>query len=159
MSHMKKITSQQELFVDAYIKLRCKNATQAAIKAGYSKKTAQVQGSRMLSNAKVCEYLEHHKNELRRELQEEFIFDAITARKVMFEILSNEHAVDKDRIVVARNFLNRAGFAATEKVEAQVSAVVAGRLDVVKDPYEELTTEELKKLLEIVEVDAGEREA
>jgi phage terminase small subunit len=150
---MQKLTAQQESFVDEYIKRRCKNATQAAINAGYSKKTAAVQGCRLLNHVKVLELIEQRKSALRWELQEEFIFDALTARKVMFEILSSEFAADKDKITVARDFLDRAGFAATEKVEAQVSTTVAGRVAVAKDPYADLTTEELKKLLKMAEAD------
>lgn len=48
---MAKISAKQELFVDEY--LIDLNATQAAIRAGYSPKTAEQQGSRLLSNVKV----------------------------------------------------------------------------------------------------------
>lgn len=48
---MAKLTRKQQLFVDEY--LIDLNATQAAIRAGYSVKTADVQGSRMLGNVKV----------------------------------------------------------------------------------------------------------
>ncbi|CNI61121.1 terminase small subunit [Yersinia bercovieri] len=48
---MAKLTDKQELFAREYLKDL--NATQAAIRAGYSEKTAQVQSSRLLSNAMV----------------------------------------------------------------------------------------------------------
>ncbi len=48
---MAKLTEKQQRFVDEY--LIDLNATQAAIRAGYSAKTADVQGSRMLGNVKV----------------------------------------------------------------------------------------------------------
>ena len=48
---MAKLTEKQRLFVEEY--LIDLNATQAAIRAGYSAKTADVQGSRMLGNVKV----------------------------------------------------------------------------------------------------------
>ncbi len=48
---MAKLNEKQQRFVDEY--LIDLNATQAAIRAGYSAKTADVQGSRMLSNVKV----------------------------------------------------------------------------------------------------------
>lgn len=48
---MAKLTEKQQRFVDEY--LIDLNATQAAIRAGYSAKTADVQGSRMLRNVKV----------------------------------------------------------------------------------------------------------
>lgn len=44
-------TNKQDLFVEEY--LVDLNATQAAIRAGYSVKTAEQQGSRLLSNVKV----------------------------------------------------------------------------------------------------------
>lgn len=37
---MREATGQQKLFVDEYLRLRKKNATQAAINAGYSPKSA-----------------------------------------------------------------------------------------------------------------------
>lgn len=45
------LTEKQKIFVKEY--LIDLNATQAAIRAGYSAKTADVQGSRMLGNVKV----------------------------------------------------------------------------------------------------------
>ena len=48
---MAKLTEKQQRFVDEYLSDLI--ATQAAIRAGYSAKTADVQGSRMLGNVKV----------------------------------------------------------------------------------------------------------
>lgn len=48
---MAKLTEKQQRFVDEY--LIDLNATQAAIRAGYSVKTADQQASRMLTNVKV----------------------------------------------------------------------------------------------------------
>ena len=52
---MAKLTEKQQRFVEEY--LVDLNATQAAIRAGYSVKTADVQGSRMLRNVKVLRRL------------------------------------------------------------------------------------------------------
>ena len=51
MAKTAKLTEKQQLFVEEY--LIDLNATQAAIRAGYSAKTADQQGSRMLANVKV----------------------------------------------------------------------------------------------------------
>ena len=51
MAKKAKLTEKQQRFVDEY--LIDLNATQAAIRAGYSAKTADQQGSRMLANVKV----------------------------------------------------------------------------------------------------------
>lgn len=53
---MAKLTRKQQRFVDEY--LIDLNATQAAIRAGYSEKTAQEQSSRLLSNVMVQEYMQ-----------------------------------------------------------------------------------------------------
>lgn len=55
------LTAQQQRFVDEYLKDL--NATQAAIRAGYSKKTADQQASRLLTNVKVREYLAERQND------------------------------------------------------------------------------------------------
>lgn len=51
----KKLTEQQKRFVQELFKNN-HNAKQAAIAAGYSEKTAQVQASRLLTNVMVLEY-------------------------------------------------------------------------------------------------------
>lgn len=50
------LTAKQQFFADEY--LIDLNATQAAIRAGYSAKTATEQGSRLLSNVKVRAYID-----------------------------------------------------------------------------------------------------
>lgn len=114
---MREATRQQKLFIDEYLRLRKKNATQAAINAGYSKKSASSQAYQLLQNPRVLEYLEEREMAIIKELQEEFIFDAIEARKVMQEIMNDEFAEDKDKINVAKDFLDRAGFKPTDRVE------------------------------------------
>lgn len=53
-----KLTEKQQLFVDEY--LIDLNATQAATRAGYSVKTADQQGSRLLANVKVQQAIAEH---------------------------------------------------------------------------------------------------
>lgn len=48
---MNKLSEKQQQFVDEYIK--DKNATKAAIRAGYSEKTAYSQGQRLLKKAEI----------------------------------------------------------------------------------------------------------
>lgn len=61
---MVKLTAKQQRFCDEY--LIDLNATQAAIRAGYSKKTARAQGQRMLTNVDI----ETHISELIRSREE-----------------------------------------------------------------------------------------
>lgn len=132
------LNEQRKLFVDEYIKLRCKNAKQAAINAGYSQKSAQSQASQILNDPNVQEYLQQRKSEISQDLRKEFVFDALEARKVMFDIMQNPEAADRDRIAVAKDFLDRAGFKPVEEVN------LSGE---VKNPFEGMTTEQLMKLV------------
>lgn len=54
---MAKLTAKQQRFCDEY--LIDLNATQAAIRAGYSKKTAAQTAARLLTNVKIQEYIEN----------------------------------------------------------------------------------------------------
>lgn len=58
---------RQQRFVDEY--LIDLNATQAAIRAGYSAKTAQEQGSRLLSNVIVAEFIQVAQQERSERVQ------------------------------------------------------------------------------------------
>lgn len=55
MAKKGKLTEKQQRFVDEY--LIDLNATQAAIRAGYSVRTANEQGARLLANVSVQEYI------------------------------------------------------------------------------------------------------
>lgn len=132
------LNDQRMLFVDEYIKLRCKNAKQAAINAGYSAKSAQSQSSQILKDSNVQEYLKQRKSEISQELKQEFIFDALEARSVMYSIMQDPEAADRDKIAVAKDFLDRAGFKPVDEVN------VSGN---VNNPFAGLTTEELKKMV------------
>lgn len=126
------LTEQRKLFIDEYIKLRCKNATQAAILAGYSIKTASSQASNIMKDNEVIGYLETRKEQIKSELQQEFIFDALEARRVMYSILNNEGSKDTDRVNVAKDFLDRAGFKPKDKVE------LSGGLDAEKTKLDDI---------------------
>lgn len=69
------LTDMQKAFCFNYI--NSFNATQSAIKAGYSKGTAHVQGSRLLRNVKVAEEIRR----LRSEMQGELFIDATDLTK------------------------------------------------------------------------------
>ncbi|WP_432784696.1 hypothetical protein AAEX37_01968 [Oligella sp. MSHR50489EDL] len=63
----RKLPPMQRLFVKEY--LVDLNATQAAIRAGYSKKTAHVQGPRLLENVRVAEAISKAKKDRSDDLE------------------------------------------------------------------------------------------
>ena len=74
---MANLTPKQQRFVEEY--LIDLNATQAAIRAGYSEKTAQEQSSRLLSNVMVQEVVQKAKNKLseRTELTVDMVVNGL----------------------------------------------------------------------------------
>lgn len=73
------LSFKQQAFITEY--LRDFNATQAAIRAGYSERTAQEQGSRLLSNVMVA-------GEIKRRVSEK----AMTADEVMLRLSEQARA-------------------------------------------------------------------
>lgn len=135
------LTEQRKMFIEEYLRLHCRNATQAAKNAGYSAKTAHSQACDILKDSEVSNYLEERKKQLESELRQEFIFEASEAFKVMKHIMNNDAAKDSDRINVAKDFLDRAGYKPQDKFD------LSGSIN-VNNPYQGLTTEELKKLID-----------
>ncbi|WP_212928521.1 terminase small subunit [Oceanobacillus oncorhynchi] len=65
MTTKRKMTIKQQRFADYYIETG--NATQAAIRAGYSKKYANTNVSKLLQNTTVSQYIEKRLDELQSE--------------------------------------------------------------------------------------------
>ncbi|GGC98149.1 terminase small subunit [Enterococcus wangshanyuanii] len=65
----KKTKEQYDLFIDSY--LQSFNATQSAIAAGYSKKTARQQGHRLLTNVYIKEKIKIEMKRLRERMKDE----------------------------------------------------------------------------------------
>lgn len=80
---LKALTPKQELFVAEYL-ANGFNATQAAIAAGYAKKNADTQGSRLLANTVVAAAIAGRKQQMldTREITAEKVLDEIA--KVAF---------------------------------------------------------------------------
>lgn len=110
---MADLSPKQMIFVQEY--LRSNNITAAAKAAGYSEKTAHVQGSRMLKHVKVQQYLNKTEQNLNRDLREMFAADAVKAYEVLKEIMLKPDAMDKDRIAAAKDLLDRAGYKPVDK--------------------------------------------
>ncbi len=111
------LTEQKKKFVEEFINLKCKNQTLAAKLAGYSEKTAAQQSSALLKNSEVQEYLEVRKEQLASQLRENFIFEAKEAITVMSEMLKNPKTPPKERVRIAIDLLDRAGYKPVDKTE------------------------------------------
>lgn len=112
------LNPKQLIFVQEY--MRNGNGKHAAIAAGYSELSAESQASRMLRNGKVKQYLNKKEANLDRDLREIFVSDAVKAYEVLKEIMLKPDAQDKDRLVAARDLLDRAGYKPIDKIVADV---------------------------------------
>lgn len=113
------LTPRQLIFVQEYIKSR--NGTQAAIKAGYSPKSAEVQASRLLKKDKIRKHLEKVQDQINRDLREIFVEDAVKAYEVLLNIMNDPEAPHKVRLTAARDLLDRAGYKPVERVAADIT--------------------------------------
>ena len=116
---MADLSPKQMIFVTEYLKSN--NMTQAAIAAGYSEKTAYSQGSRLLKHVGIQQYLNKTEQNLNRDLREMFTADAVEAYGVLKEIMNNPGSMDKDRLVAARDLLDRAGYKPIDKSVVDVN--------------------------------------
>lgn len=88
------ITPKQQRFIDEY--LISLNATQAAIKAGYSVNSAKVQGHRMLTNDNVQEIISQatKKRSEKVEVTKEYVLTNL--KSIVERCLQAKPAVDKE---------------------------------------------------------------
>lgn len=75
------LNEQQQLFVDYYLADIGMNATSAAIKAGYSEKTARQQASRLLSNVNIQMAIKEAQQERakRTQVSQKMVIDGLLA--------------------------------------------------------------------------------
>jgi phage terminase small subunit len=130
---MGELTDKQKAFVYEYMK--SKNATRAAVAAGYSEKTAYSIGSELLKKPEVAEFLAQQEAELKRDLRERFAEEAEMAFETVVKIAQgiSPPGVKKPsaRTVLdaAKDLLDRAGYKPTDKIDAHVEN--DGQLNVV----------------------------
>ena len=87
---MKKLTPKQKAFADEYIKSG--NATQAALKAGYSPKTAYSIGNENLKKPEISNYI----NERLKQIEDEKIMDM---KEVMQHLSAIARAESEEEVV------------------------------------------------------------
>ena len=127
-----KLNARQKSFCEYYV--ASGNATDAAIKAGYSEKYAGVNADKLLKNTNIQKYIE----ELQEKAKGNRIMTAIERREFLTKMILKEETKDTDRLK-AVDILNKMDGAYTQKVE------VNGNIN--SNPFSNLTTEELKKII------------
>lgn len=133
------LTDKQKRFCDEY--LIDLNATQAAIRAGYSQKTAEQTASRLLRNVKVQEYIAKRQKELSRSTE-------ITQERVIKELALIAFSNNADYAhVVEKKLQVEAGGALVDVLDKDGKPVMYRTVEPVLT--EELT-EEQKRALAVI---------
>jgi phage terminase small subunit len=91
---MADLTDKQELFISEYLKDL--NAKQAAIRAGYSEKTAEQQASRLLSKVKVQEELNKRQAKVAQKCEIDAQWVLKNLKKVYERCMQEEGVYDRD---------------------------------------------------------------
>jgi phage terminase small subunit len=127
------LTPKQAAFVREY--LVDLNATQAAIRAGYSEKTADQQASRLLTNVKVQEAVTKGREKLAHKVE-------VTTERVLGGLLAEATADDgpmcKGARVKAWELLGKHLGLLTDRSKVEVSGDVSALLAASVEKYQEL---------------------
>ena len=89
----------------------------AALAAGYGEKGIYRRVYELRNNPQVIKRIDTYQTALREDVQKRMAFAAKEAVNVLYKVLIDPEASTKDRTIVARDLLDRAGYKPTEKTE------------------------------------------
>ena len=147
---MAKMTYKQKRFCDEY--LIDLNATQAAIRAGYTEKYAHTNANKLLQNTTIKNFLA----ERMKEKESKLIADQNEVLEYLTKVLRGEEK-DENLSVNALGELERlevrkqANQLKAAETLAKYHGLLTDKVEVkgeLNNPFEGLTTEELKKLID-----------
>ena len=126
-----KLNARQKSFCEFYV--ASGNATESAIKAGYSEKYTNKNVSKIRQNTAVQEYIK----ELQEKAKTNRIMTAVERREFLTEVIKNKYEKLQDRLK-ALDILNKMDGEYIEKMQ------LSGQINT--NPFSGLTTEELRAL-------------
>lgn len=126
-----KLNARQKSFCEFYV--ASGNATESAIKAGYSETYSKTRTNVLLQNVEICRYIK----ELQEKAKTSRIMTAIERREFLTEVIKNGNEKIQDRLK-ALDILNKMDGEYIEKMQ------LSGQVNT--NPLSGLTTEELRAL-------------
>lgn len=126
-----KLNARQKTFCEFYV--ASGNATESAIKAGYSNNYANAQTYKLLEKVGIKEYIK----ELQEKAKTSRIMTAIERREFLTKFIKNGNEKAADRLK-ALDILNKMDGEYMEKIQ------MTG--EIKTNPFKELTLEELKRI-------------
>lgn len=122
---------RQKKFAEYYA--QSGNATASAISAGYSEKYAHTNAAKLLKISEVVDYI----HELGAIGESERVLTALQRKCILSDIAKSSDYTTNERLK-AIDLLN--------KMTGEYITKIEGLVDFSKNPFSELTTEELRKL-------------
>lgn len=113
----KALSELQERFVELYCTGKYKTMKDAALAAGYGEKGIYRRVYELRKNPQVLKKIDEYQTALRDDVQKRMAFAAKEAVNVLYKVLLDPTASTKDRTIVARDLLDRAGYKPVEKAE------------------------------------------
>lgn len=133
---MLKLTKKQKLFCEYYKSTH--NATDSAIKAGYSKKTAYAIGSKLLKEVKIQEYL----NSITKNSDTTRIMDIQQIQEFWASVVNDKKAKLSDRLKASEYIAKScAAFITKTEISGKVKTESENKVSL-------LSTEDLKTLVD-----------
>ena len=126
-----KLNARQKSFCEFYV--ASGNATESAIKAGYSETYSKTRTNVLLQNVEICRYIK----ELQEKAKTNRIMTAIERREFLTEVIKNGNEKLQDRLK-ALDILNKMDGEYIEKMQ------LSGQVNT--NPFAGLTIEELRAL-------------
>jgi len=124
-----KITPRQRMFVEAY----AGNATEAAKAAGYSDKSAKMQGSRLMTNEHIREAIKRREDRIAGK----HIMKLAEAQSLLSDTARDENKRDEVRLKAVDSLSRISGW---NKHKLEVTGEL-GILDLVRESYDQKPTE------------------
>ncbi len=148
------MNERQKRFVAEYVKDY--NATQAAIRAGYSERTAYSQGNRLLKNVEIKKAIKELQDEIRKENiaeaieVEEFLSLAMKG-KIEEEVVVTENIGDFE----SRARIIKKQISAKERIKA---AELLGKRHAMWTDKQQIEGTNIVKIIDDIEDDADEKD-
>lgn len=113
-NQFEELTEQQIQFAEAYLDMG--HITKAALQAGYSEASAASQGSRLLKNSKIQEYLAERRQERKDAVHLQLSSYAEEAIKELYSLMKSAES-ENVKMQAIKDIMDRAGYKPVDRVD------------------------------------------
>lgn len=111
-------SDKQQKFIDAWKSGDYGTYKEAALAAGYSSVSIRQRLHELRTNPDVKKKIDEFNAGVDREVTNRLALYALKSAEVLYKALNDPNTSTKDRTIIARDLLDRAGYKAVDRVEA-----------------------------------------